>query len=240
MGPDVLLIALGFSESLLASIAYERIKKYATQINKTSLNKLFIKAFLEGLNRHGKDCGETVKKLKAAIKKEEEDFINLFLTNQPDYIGFTAALQNKTFHTDAAEKIVQHFQVEENFKEVMVLIITDCLAHYQENFIEVMQRDMPEQLGILLQNVNSQILHQELKLQADMIISEIKKISEIKGDRELVEKVKKEEKKKGKQIKTLSITASPDDEADIFYEQEQDTLLNAFQTVRGQAKNYGD
>ncbi|MDQ1352309.1 MAG: Tetratricopeptide repeat protein [Acidobacteriota bacterium] len=33
----------------------------------------------------------------------------------------------------------------------------------------------------------------------------------------------------GKQIKILSITASPDDAADIFYEQEQDTLLNAFQ-----------
>ncbi len=34
---------------------------------------------------------------------------------------------------------------------------------------------------------------------------------------------------KGKQIKILSITASPDDAADIFYEQEQDTMLNAFQ-----------
>jgi len=34
---------------------------------------------------------------------------------------------------------------------------------------------------------------------------------------------------KGKQIKILSITASPDDVDDIFYEQEQDTLLNAFQ-----------
>ncbi|MCU0284798.1 MAG: CHAT domain-containing protein, partial [Acidobacteria bacterium] len=33
----------------------------------------------------------------------------------------------------------------------------------------------------------------------------------------------------GKQIKILSITASPDDADDIFYEQEQDTLLNAFQ-----------
>ncbi|MDQ1352164.1 MAG: hypothetical protein QG657_2470, partial [Acidobacteriota bacterium] len=32
-----------------------------------------------------------------------------------------------------------------------------------------------------------------------------------------------------KQIKILSITASPDDAADIFYEQEQDTMLNAFQ-----------
>ena len=42
---------------------------------------------------------------------------------------------------------------------------------------------------------------------------------------------KGKEKLKGKQIKTLSITASPDDEADIFYEQEQDTLLNAFQRV---------
>ncbi|MCU0286928.1 MAG: CHAT domain-containing protein, partial [Acidobacteria bacterium] len=34
---------------------------------------------------------------------------------------------------------------------------------------------------------------------------------------------------KSKQIKILSITASPDDVDDIFYEQEQDTLLNAFQ-----------
>jgi hypothetical protein len=35
---------------------------------------------------------------------------------------------------------------------------------------------------------------------------------------------------KKKQIKILSITASPDDVGDIFYEQEQDTLLNAFQS----------
>jgi len=33
-----------------------------------------------------------------------------------------------------------------------------------------------------------------------------------------------------KQIKILSITANPDDMEDIFYEQEQDTLLNAFQS----------
>ena len=38
---------------------------------------------------------------------------------------------------------------------------------------------------------------------------------------------KKDEK--NKQIKILTITASPDDADDIFYEQEQDTLLNAFQ-----------
>lgn len=229
MGPEVLLIALGFSESLLSNIVYEKIQKFSRKIKKISLNNLFVDAFFESLDRHGKGCGETVKKLKASIKKEKEDFINLFITNELDYIGFTSALQNKTFHKIAAEKIVRQFQVEENFKEVMVLIISDCLAHYRENFIEAMNKRMPEQLGILLHDVNFKILHQELKVQGDKIISEIKKIAEMKGEREIEKKAKKEEKKKGKQIKILSITASPDDAADIFYEQEQDTMLNSFQ-----------
>ncbi|HLP60750.1 MAG TPA: hypothetical protein VK186_18040, partial [Candidatus Deferrimicrobium sp.] len=154
MGPEVLSIVLGFSENILASITYDKIQTWAKLINKTSLNDLLIEGFFKSLHRHGKDCGETVKKLETAIKKEKEDFINLFLPSQLDYLGFTADIQNKTFHTGVAEKIVCQFQVEENFKEVMVLIITDCLAHYRENFIETMQRKMPEQLGILLQDVN--------------------------------------------------------------------------------------
>jgi tetratricopeptide (TPR) repeat protein len=124
-----------------------------------------------------------------------------------------------------AQEIVHHFDVEDNFREVMVLIIRDCLIDYQALFLKTMTEKQGIQLLILLQGQSTDVILEELKTFKKDLFSEFNKLvdRETEKDKPFVQL-----KIKAKQIKILSITASPEGENYILYEQEQDTLLEVF------------
>jgi len=221
------LTLLGFPISLLANLTYERVKQFSEKIEPYPFQDLFIKTFYKSLDRHGKSYGEGVKKLKKSIKQEETKFMEIFNSKTKNYNSFLSAMQEQTFQVEVASDIVEQFNVEENFKAVMVSIVRDCLTGYQEIFIKTISEKEGIRLILLLQGLNLDVILKSIEGLKESIKSELKQ----KIEKEAVEgKVIIEPKtvKKQKQIKILSITASPEGENYILYEQEQDTLLEVF------------
>jgi len=228
---QILLTLLGVPVGWLSTITYEKIKQFSKKIEIVPLQRLLIKTFYKSLDHHGKSYAEGVKKLKKSIKKKEkeEEFIKIFSANVENYKSLISALQNETFQQKVAQEIVDHFHVEENFRDVMVVIVSDCLKHYQSEFFKTMTEKEGIQLNLLLHGVSIDMIQQSFETFEDRILSKLIKI--IKEEGKGLEKDKKAEiEKKQKQIKILSITASPEGEDYILYEREQDTLLDAFKS----------
>jgi tetratricopeptide (TPR) repeat protein len=228
MGPEaIILTVLGIPVSWLTSLTFEKIKAFSGKIETIPLQGLFINSFLKSLDRHKKGYAQGVKKLKKSIKQEgkQAEFLKIFSANVENYSSFISALQNETFQKTAAQEIVDHFHVEDNFKEVMVLIVRDCLIDYRAMFLKTMTEKQGIQLLILLQGQSTDVILSAIETLEEKLFSRFKKLV----DRE-TEKNKPtiELKIKAKQIKILSITASPEGENYILYEQEQDTLLEVF------------
>lgn len=153
--------------------------------------------------------------------------MEIFNRKAKDYNSFLSALRHQTFQEEVVLGIVEQFDVEDNFKDVMVLIIRDCLTNYQEVFLKTISEKEGIQLIVLLQGLNLDVILKSIENLKESIKLELKqKIEKEAGEgKETIEP-----KKIGKQIKILSITASPEGENYILYEQEQDTLLDAFKS----------
>ncbi len=223
----IILTVLGIPVSWLTALTYEKIKTFSEKIETIPLQGLFIKSFYKSLDRHKKDYAEGVKKLKKSIKQEgkQEEFIKIFSTNIKNYKSLISALQNETFQKTVAQEIVDFFHMKDNFGEVMVLIVRDCLNDYQAMFLKTMTEKQGIQLLILLQGQNLDVILKEIKTLKKELLSVFMGLldRETEKDKPFIQP-----KIKAKQIKILSITASPEGENYIMYEREQDTLLDAF------------
>lgn len=227
LGLDILFTVLGFPIGVAANLQYDKLKHFAEKINEIPLQSLFIKAFYKSLNHHGKSHGEVVKNLKKAIKDWEPLFIEIFNLEAKTFNGFISKLKSGKFLETVARNIVNQFEVEDNFKEVMVIIVRDCLKNYQSVFLKAMTEKQGIQLILLLQGQNLDIILNAIKELGKTLVSEFKKTVEKEAE---TGKDTIEPKKKQKQIKILSITASPEGVDSINYEMEQDIMLEAFRS----------
>jgi tetratricopeptide (TPR) repeat protein len=227
LGLDILFTLLGFPIGVLANLQYDKLKQFAEKIEEIPLQSLFIKAFYKSLSHYGKPYGELVKNLKKAIKEREPEFIEIFNIEVKTFKSFISKLKSEKFQETVANNIVNRFDVEDNFKEVMVLIVRDCLKNYQSVFLKTMTEKEGIQLILLLQGQNLDITLNAIEELEKTLVSEFKKIVEKEAE---TGKDTIEPKKKLKQIKILSIIASPEDVDDIFYEREQDAMLEAFKS----------
>ncbi len=183
---------------------------------------LFVEVFFEALDSQGKDCSQEVKKLKKAIKDNKDEFIGMFSLDGKDYSSLISAMQEKDFHEKVAQEMVVRFKVEENFRENMVLIVRGALLNYQDVFLGTISVKQALQLILLLQGQKLDKILQSLNELEKTAAAPVKKAIEQAAapDGETIAP------KWDKQIKILSITASPGD--DLRYEREQDTMLDAF------------
>ena len=227
LGLDILFTALGFPIGVLANLEYDKLRHFAEEIEGIPLQSLFIKAFYKSLSHYGKSYGEVVKNLKKAIKDGEPLFIQIFNLEAENFNGFISKLKSGQFQETVARNIVNRFEVEDNFKEVMVLIVRDCLKNYQSVFLKTMTEKQGIQLILLLQGHNLDITLNAIEELGKTLVSEFKKIVEKEAE---TGKDTIEPKKKQKQIKILSITASPEGVDSINYEMEQDIMLEAFRS----------
>jgi len=229
MGLEILLTLLGIPVGLLSNLTYDKIKQFAGGVKRVSLEDLFIEAFYKSLDQQGESCKEGIKKLKRAVKKRKKEFIAIFSSLQEDYETLITALQKETFQEAAAADIINRFNVQGELKDKMVSIIRDCLNHYRPAFISRMLEKEEFQLALLLQKMNHEMMRKNFADFEKRLFSKLERVL-LPGVEAAVEKPAIEAAKKGKQIKILSITASPEGENYILYEQEQDTLLDAFKS----------
>jgi tetratricopeptide (TPR) repeat protein len=227
LGLDILFTALGFPIGVLANLEYDKLRHFAEEIEEIPLQSLFIKDFYKSLSHYGKPYGEVVKNLKKAIKDGEPLFIQIFNLEAENFNGFISKLKSGKFQETVARNIINQFEVEDNFKEIMVLIVRDCLKNYQSVFLKTMTEKQGIQLILLLQGQNLEITLNAIEELGKTLVSEFKKIVEKEAE---TGKQTIEPKKKQKQIKILSITASPEGVDSINYEMEQDIMLEAFRS----------
>lgn len=225
MGPEIAAALLGIPVSWFAGLTYDKIKTFVDSLKDISLEDMFVEAFKKALDAHKKEFPQGVKQLRKAVKENQEEFIEIFSLNIKDYNSLIAALQEKNFHDTVARQVVEHFQVEESFREVMVIILRECLTGYRAIFLKTISEKQAVQLILLLQGQSLDITLNSVQEMEKNIIAEFKKAlkQEALAGAEIIEP----KPPPGKQIKILSITASPGDE--LQYEREQDTLLQAFQ-----------
>jgi tetratricopeptide (TPR) repeat protein len=202
----VTMTLLGIPLSWLTSYGYDKLKQLSERIKSIPSQDLFFKSFNKSLDKHKNDYKEGVKKFKASLKGHEDEFIEILNAHMKDFSSFVTAINDGSFQRSVAADLVARFDVEENFKDVMEIIVRQCLEDYRKTFYDT----MTEKEGIVL------ILE---------LLGIIMKPAEQKE-----EEPKKEAEKPGKQIKILSIMASPQDELSINYEREQDTMLKAFKS----------
>ncbi|MCK5058311.1 MAG: CHAT domain-containing protein, partial [Candidatus Aminicenantes bacterium] len=224
MGPEILAALLGIPVSWFAGLTLDKIKTFVSGLQDVSLDDLFIKTFYGALDAHKKEFPEGVKKLKKAIKEKEEEFIEIFSLNIRDYNSLISALQEENFHETVARQVVEHFGVEKNFREVMVIIVRGCLRNYRAIFLKTISEKQALQMILLLHGQNLDVILKSLEKLEKTVTTGFKKAlkQEAVPGAEIIEP----KRPPVKQIKILSITASPEDE--LQYEKEQDTLLQAF------------
>ncbi len=224
MGPEILAALLGIPVSWFAGLTLDKIKTFVSSLQDVSLEGLFIKTFYKSLDAHKKEFPEGVKKLKKSIKEKEEEFIEIFSLNIGDYNSLISALKEENFHDTVARQVVEHFGVEKNFREVMVIIVRSCLTNYRAIFLKTISEKQKLQMILLLQGQNLDVTLNSIQEMGKTIIAEFKKA--IKQEAVPGAEIIEPKTPPVKQIKILSITASPEDE--LQYEKEQDTLLQAF------------
>lgn len=200
MGIKILLILLGIPITWLENLTYDKIKSFSEKIETVPLQNLFVDVFFKSLKRSSKGLkGIGVRELIKAIRANKTEFINIFSINVTNFKTFLSALKDDTFNTNVAEEIVNNFKVHKNFKEIMVIIVRDCLRDYQPEFLKSMTEKQAMQLIVLLQGQNLDIVLEALKQTENNIISEFKKTV-----KQVVQENNKkiEPKKKDRQIKS--------------------------------------
>jgi hypothetical protein len=176
------------------------------------------------------------KKIRESIEKDNKEFLTIFQVNAGNFTSFTGKLKkgdSRDYVGEVAKEITNKFAGEKDLKVAVEVIVRESIRNYQAAFFKTMSEKQADQLVILILGVNFKIIQESLaKLVTEVSTKEDinRVIAEIK---ELFEKKKEEAEKKpkGKQIKILSIMASPEAEKQdyyIEYEKEQDTMLDAF------------
>jgi len=228
MGLDFVLFVLGIPSGWLTNLTTEKVGTFFANIETHPLQSLFIKAFYTVLDSQAKKYGDIVKKLKKAIKKDQDRFLELFHCDAKEYDMLMKASKLKDFQDNTAAKIVHHFGVEDNFIEVMELIVADGIKNYQEAFLETMTLKQGIQLLVLLYGQNKEQMIEVLSQYNEKLVSEFKKIVSQSTQEDKPVIALKPGKVPKNQIKILSIMASPEDIEGIDYEKEQDSMLDAF------------
>ncbi len=247
----VTLLLLSFPLGIAANLGAEVLLKLKKGIKWKDLESLFIKSFLNALKDEDKNCKGGLKEFRGKINKNKQKILELFTADATiEKVGlFFTEIKTEEFQKRVAERIVKEFPLGDNFYKVLVIIVKQCLENYEKSFLDTMKQEE----GIKL--IFKEQLHQTSELQTITILVRqvlLEKASkddlkayyeELKGLMEKLirivsegkvkaripkEPVKEEEEKKQKQIKILSITASPKD--DLVYELEQDTLLDGFRS----------
>ncbi|NIM13151.1 MAG: tetratricopeptide repeat protein [Candidatus Aminicenantes bacterium] len=244
-------LLLGFPLGIAANLGAELLLKLKKGIKWKDLEKLFIKSFSNALKEEDEKCKGGLKEFRGKISKNKKKILELFTTDAPiEKVGlFFMKIKTETFQKKVARRIVKEFSIGENFHDVLVIIVKQCLDNYEKTFLDTMTQEegikliFKEQLHqtselrtitILVKQVLSEKASKDdLKAHFEelkgLMLELIRIVSEGKVKARTRKKsVKKEKKKKQKQIKILSIMASPEGENYILYEQEQDTLLDAF------------
>ena len=224
MDVRILLSLLGMPMRLLPELPYHQAREFSERIDFRPFQDLFINTFFKSLDRHGKPFNNEVTKLKKSITRKKKEFVKTFSSRVTDYISFVSALGEETFPEGIAQEIIKQFQVQE-LQNVMPLIVSDCLKEYRGEFLKNMIEKHSLQLKLLFKGQIPGILSDVLKDYEEDLISELKRIV---GNESPNGKGDSESKRRGKQVKILSITASPEDAVLIDYESEQDLMLEAF------------
>jgi tetratricopeptide (TPR) repeat protein len=219
MGPVTELL-LSFPIGIAANLGAEALLKLRKGIKWKDLENLFINSFLEALKHEDKKYKGGLKEFRGKIKKNKKKILEFFTTEAAiENTGlFFTEIKEKEYRQKVAERIIMEFSVGDNFYVVFVSIVKQCLENYEKSFLDKMNQEE----GVKL--IFKEQLHQTSELKA--ITTLLKQLVSEKASRK--EPVKKVEKKKQKQIKILSITASPEGKNYLLYEKEQDTLLEVF------------
>jgi tetratricopeptide (TPR) repeat protein len=248
---SVTALLLSFPIGIAANLGAEVLLKLQKGIKWKDLENLFINSFLDALKKEDKKYKGGLKDFRGKIKKNKKKILELFTTDVTiENTGlFFTEIKEEKYRQKVAERIIKEFSPGDNFRVVFVAIVKQCLENYEKAFLDKMNQEegikliFKEQLHqtselttittlvkqLLSEKTSKEDLkayHEELK---DLMLELIRIFSDDNAKTLVPKKpVKKLVKKKQKQIKILSITASPEGENYILYEQEQDTLLEVF------------
>jgi len=243
-------LLLNFPLGIAANLGAEALLKLQKGIKWKDLENLFINSFLDALKKEDKKYKGGLKEFRGKIKKNKKKILELFtIESAIEKTGlFFTEIKEEEYRQKVAERIIKEFSPGDNFQVVFVSIVKQCLENYEKSFLDRMKqeegiklifKDQLHQTAALatITTLTKQLLsekaskenlrayHEELKY---LILNLIQIVSEDKAKARVPGPVEKVVEKKQKQIKILSITASPEGENYILYEQEQDTLLEVF------------
>jgi tetratricopeptide (TPR) repeat protein len=196
-------------------------KSLKNKIKPAALQDLFFKAFSRALKTQDKKYEGFLKTFKKKIEKDKQGFLELFQadSNFENPGEFFNEINTAGYRKKVAEGIVNSYSIEKNFQAVLVSIVKDCLEQYREVFLETIDVGQTAKLIFRDQMAFAKDL-KEIRGLLEKRLSEETESSAAKG------------KQKEKQIKILSIMASPEAENGenlyIDYEYEQDTMLETF------------
>lgn len=208
-------MVIEFLAGLLKDYAPGVYKYLKKKFKSTTHKRLFFRAFSRALKKALKTPDEKYRRFleefKKKIKKDKKHFLELFKVDS--HIGKPKAFFNEintpSWQQKLTEAIVEKYSIEKEFHKKIDLLVKDSLEQCQEIFLETIDGEQASKLVL----------------------------------RDHIEKTpasKEEEKKpKAKQIKILSIMASPEAEKHdyyIQYEKEQDTMLDAFKQFDRESK----
>jgi hypothetical protein len=242
----VILLFLGFPISVAANITTHVFINLLRRLNQRSMEKMFFDTFIETL--------KTKKELDWFLKKTAK-------TNRKNIIGiFTAGIkiqdmsnvskvfkyiETPEYRKQVAKEMVKVFSIEPKFQTTIQVIIKYCLENYKQVFLNSLTTEEGVRLLVAQQFRNDENLLEKLK---GIVVELNKKIEKtatkedlnkgfedlkkfIKTSKDQIQKPPVLEEKKPKQIKILSMMASPEAEKRdyyIHYEKEQDTMVEVF------------
>jgi hypothetical protein len=171
--------------------------------------KLFYRSFKRELrgelkNQPKGELRDLLKRFKKEIKKDKKGFRSLLKTgcDIDDPVKFCSEIKPVAYRQKLIETVIGKYPDAENFRKKVAVLVHRSLDRLPEMVVDSIGRDDASK-ALLRDRINTA------------------------GERAGEEKIVEPEKK---QIKILSIIASPEEEGDpnlyIDYEQEQDTMLN--------------
>jgi hypothetical protein len=133
-------LLLGFPLGIAANLKAEQLLRLKKGIKWKDLERLFIKSFLNMLKEEDEKCEGGLKDFRGKIKKNKQKMLELFTIDAPlEKVGlFFKEIKTEEFQQKVAGRIVKEFSIGENFIDVLVIIVKQCLDNYEKTFLDTM------------------------------------------------------------------------------------------------------
>jgi predicted NACHT family NTPase len=154
---SIIFTLLGYPISILAGLTAEKIISISNKVDIVQYEKLFIRSFEKAIKYHIKRYDDTARDyleffLKANKKNNYRSVLTIFYRPSNSLVDFLNSIQNRSFQTKIAEKILEtYINIETNKNmsiDLMTELISDSLRFYRESFIS--EATTNESLGIVL------------------------------------------------------------------------------------------